>query len=173
MADSRYEDLDRRVRELANEVEGEKLVTRHVLDQCRRNGAEIAAVRVDLATIGLRIDNLAGDVTQARAALNRLNIIGQDVTLLRNEGAALRQDMQQGLTAVREEMQQGLAAVRQEMQQGLAAVREEMQQGLAAVREEMQQGLARVREEMQQGLAGLRDELLSAIRALAGRSPSA
>jgi hypothetical protein len=104
MADSRYEDLDHRVRELANEVEGEKMVTRHVLDQCRRNGAEIAAVRVELATIGLRIDNLAGDVSQARAALNKLNIIGQDVTLLRNETAALRQEMQQAMAALRDEL---------------------------------------------------------------------
>ena len=93
MADTRFEDLEHRVRELVNDVEGEKMITRHVLEQCRRNGAEIAAVRVELNTIGLRIDNLAGDVTEARAALNRLNIISQDVTTLRGEVIAIRRDM--------------------------------------------------------------------------------
>jgi hypothetical protein len=92
-SDTRFEDLEHRVRELANDVEGEKIITRHVLEQCRRNGAEIAAVRVELNTIGLRIDNLAGDVTEARAALNRLNIISQDVTTLRGEVIAIRRDM--------------------------------------------------------------------------------
>ncbi len=92
-SDIRFEDLEHRVRELANDVEGEKMITRHVLEQCRRNGAEIAAVRVELNTIGLRIDNLAGDVTEARAALNRLNIISQDVTTLRGEVIAIRRDM--------------------------------------------------------------------------------
>jgi len=90
---TRFEDLEHRVRELANDIEGEKMITRHVLEQCRRNGAEIAAVRVELNTIGLRIDNLTGDVTEARAALNRLNIISQDVTTLRGEVIAIRRDM--------------------------------------------------------------------------------
>jgi uncharacterized protein YoxC len=93
VVNSRSEELERRVRELASDVEGEKMVTRHILDQCRRNGAEIAAVRIELGTLGLRIDHLAGDVTQARAALNRLNIITQDVALLRNEVAVVKQDV--------------------------------------------------------------------------------
>jgi hypothetical protein len=57
------------------------------------NGAEIAAARVELQTISLRIDNLTGNVTEARAALTRLNIIGQDVTVLRSETIAIRRDM--------------------------------------------------------------------------------
>jgi hypothetical protein len=33
------------------EVEGEKMVTRHILQQSRRNGDDLAAVKDDLATV--------------------------------------------------------------------------------------------------------------------------
>ncbi len=144
MADTRFEELERRVRELASDAEGEKMVTRHVLDQCRRNGAEIAAVRVELQTIGLRIDNLTGDVTEARAALNRLNIISQDVTALRGETIAIRRDMN--------------------------AMREEIRRDVDTMREEIRRDVDTMREEA----AARHNELLAAIRALAsGAEPSA
>src|SRR5882672_6612211 len=137
MPDGRLED---RIRAAESEVEGEKHVTRHVLDQVRRVTAEIAAVRVELTTLALRFNNLEGTVAPAMSALTahgvHLNLLLQDVALIRQE-MATRQD----LALVREEMRQDIAAVREEMatRQDIAAVREEMttRQDIAAVREEM------------------------------------
>jgi hypothetical protein len=88
MADSRLED---RIRAAEAEIEGEKHITRHVLEQVRRATAEIAAVRVELTTLSLRFDNLAGTVALAMSALTahgtQLNILLQDVGSIRQEKA--------------------------------------------------------------------------------------
>ena len=41
--------LEARVTVVEQEVEGEKMVTRHILEQSRRNGADLADLRTDLA----------------------------------------------------------------------------------------------------------------------------
>jgi len=43
---------------LEQEVEGEKLVTRHILEQARRNGDDLAAVKTDLTAVKTRIDRV-------------------------------------------------------------------------------------------------------------------
>lgn len=43
---------------LEQEVEGEKLVTRHILEQTRRNGDDIAAVRTRLNRVEEKVDGL-------------------------------------------------------------------------------------------------------------------
>ena len=43
---------------LEQEVEGEKLVTRHILEQTRRNGDDIAAVKTRLNRVGEKVDGL-------------------------------------------------------------------------------------------------------------------
>jgi uncharacterized protein YoxC len=43
---------------LAQEVEGEKLVTRHILEQSRRNGDDIAAVKSRLSRVEEKVDGL-------------------------------------------------------------------------------------------------------------------
>ena len=43
---------------LAQEVEGEKLVTRHILEQTRRNGDDIAAVKTRLNRVEEKVDGL-------------------------------------------------------------------------------------------------------------------
>jgi hypothetical protein len=43
---------------LEREVEGEKLVTRHILEQTRRNGDDLAAVKSRLDRVELKLDGL-------------------------------------------------------------------------------------------------------------------
>jgi uncharacterized protein YoxC len=57
-----FEQLATRVDVLEREVEGEKLVTRHVLEQTRRNGDDLAAVKTRLDRVEGKVDGLAQDV---------------------------------------------------------------------------------------------------------------
>lgn len=102
---------------LESEVTGEKLVTRHVLEQNRRNiddllalKSEIGAVRLELGTVKSRIDYLAGDVTLIHAAVGRhttvLNVLVQDVGLLRTAQNALAQDVSAMRTTLNEHAQE-------------------------------------------------------------------
>ena len=54
--------LEARVTVVEQEVEGEKMVTRHILEQSRRNGADLTDVKSDLADFkkqtGERFDRL-------------------------------------------------------------------------------------------------------------------
>jgi hypothetical protein len=43
---------------LEREVEGEKLVTRHILEQARRNGDDLAAVKSRLDRVEQKLDGL-------------------------------------------------------------------------------------------------------------------
>jgi len=43
---------------LEREVEGEKMVTRHILEQTRRNGDDIAAVKTRLGRVEEKVDGL-------------------------------------------------------------------------------------------------------------------
>jgi chromosome segregation ATPase len=99
------DELDTRVRYLESEVEGEKAVTRHVLEQAIRNGdvlnalrSETSTARLDLIALTSRIDHIAGDMTVANAALrshgNLLNVLRQDVTTIRQDVTALRRDVE-------------------------------------------------------------------------------
>ncbi len=172
MAESRYEELERRVTTAESEIEGEKLVSRYAVEQSTRSTeaflglrSEVAALRTDIAVATARIDHLGGEAAATRAALVRhgraLDVLQQDVGALRNDTIAIRQDM-----ATRQE----LAAIREEMRGVMAAMREEMRREIAAVREEMRSGMAAVREEA----ATRHTELLAAIRALAaGGAPPA
>jgi|SRR5690242_9929534 archaellum component FlaC len=52
------QEFESRVAVLEREVEGEKMVTRHILEQTRRNGDDIAAVKTRLDRIDLKIDGV-------------------------------------------------------------------------------------------------------------------
>jgi hypothetical protein len=80
--------------ELTGEVDGEKTVTRAVLEQSIRNGdvllalrSEVGSVRIDVHALTSRVDHIAGDVVQANAALKshgrRLDVLTQDVREIR------------------------------------------------------------------------------------------
>src|SRR5580700_12317505 len=43
---------------LEREVEGEKLVTRHILEQTRRNGDDLAGIKTRLARVEEKVDGL-------------------------------------------------------------------------------------------------------------------
>jgi uncharacterized protein YoxC len=52
------EEFEARVGVLEREVEGEKLVTRHVLEQTRRNGDDLAAIKTRLDRVEEKVDGL-------------------------------------------------------------------------------------------------------------------
>jgi uncharacterized protein YoxC len=92
------DDLENRVLEMAGEINGEKVVTRHIFEQSRRNTSDLGAIRAEIGIMrsetGDRLDRLAGDMVLVNAALNshglRLDSLTRDVALLRNDVTALR-----------------------------------------------------------------------------------
>jgi uncharacterized protein YoxC len=73
IADITREEFESRVGVLEREVEGEKMVTRHILEQTRRNGDDLAAVKTKLdgveakvdsaeASLGARVDTLGARI---------------------------------------------------------------------------------------------------------------
>lgn len=90
---SDYELLERRVsalerdagrlKVLEDEVEGEKMVTRHILEQTRRNSEDVAAMRKQLDRMETRQDRMEGDLTGLRS----------EVGGLRSEVRSLRVDL--------------------------------------------------------------------------------
>jgi uncharacterized protein YoxC len=52
------EEFESRVGVLEREVEGEKMVTRHILEQTRRNGDDLAAVKTRLDRVETRLDRV-------------------------------------------------------------------------------------------------------------------
>jgi uncharacterized protein YoxC len=57
---------------LEQEVEGEKLVTRHILEQTRRNGDDLAAIRTRLDRVEGKVDGVAEEVGGVKHTLNGL-----------------------------------------------------------------------------------------------------
>jgi hypothetical protein len=55
---------------LEHEVEGEKLVTRHILEQTRRNGDDLAAVKTRLDRVEGKVDGLDRKVDGLDRKLN-------------------------------------------------------------------------------------------------------
>src|SRR5437660_8172848 len=58
VADVTREEFEARVGVLEREVEGEKMVTRHILEQTRRNGDDLAAIKSRLDRGDQRFDGL-------------------------------------------------------------------------------------------------------------------
>jgi len=54
------------------EVEGEKLVTRHILEQTRRNADDLAAVKTRLDRVERKVDGVAQDIGGLRRTVERL-----------------------------------------------------------------------------------------------------
>jgi tetrahydromethanopterin S-methyltransferase subunit G len=74
-----FKNLETRVDVLEREVDGEKLVTRHVLEQTRRNSDDLAAIKSRLDKHDRRFDDVerkvegvARDVSGLRAALPQI-----------------------------------------------------------------------------------------------------
>src|SRR5258708_15795107 len=92
------EEFERRMSVLEGEVEGEKLVTRHILEQTRRNGDDLATLKTDSAL-------MRAELTRHSALLN---VLTQDVTMLRQNMGQIRQEMHARLDT----LAQDVAAIR-------------------------------------------------------------
>jgi uncharacterized protein YoxC len=57
-ADVTREEFEARTGVLEREVEGEKMVTRHILEQTRRNGDDLAAIKTRLDRVERKVDGL-------------------------------------------------------------------------------------------------------------------
>jgi len=84
MADVTREEFEARVGVLAQEVEGEKMVTRHILEQTRHNGDDLAAIKtrldrveeklvgVDLRAMARKVDGLDSNLAGLRRDLPKI-----------------------------------------------------------------------------------------------------
>jgi uncharacterized protein YoxC len=73
------EEFEARVGVIEREVEGEKMVTRHILEQSRRNSDDLAAIKTRLDRVGGKVDvlqttvnGLQGTVGSLQATVNGL-----------------------------------------------------------------------------------------------------
>ena len=72
---------------LEQEVEGEKLVTRHILEQTRRNGDDLAAVKTRLDRVEHKVDVIDG----------RLDHVETDLRALRTDMPKIVADTMRGV----------------------------------------------------------------------------
>ena len=59
-------------RALELDIEGEKLVTRHILEQTRRNGDDLAAIKTRLDRVEHKVDDVAQELGGVKHMLNGL-----------------------------------------------------------------------------------------------------
>ena len=57
-----FQHLESRVTIVEREVEGEKMVTRHILEQTRRNSDDLAGIKTRLDRVERKVDGLEGKV---------------------------------------------------------------------------------------------------------------
>jgi len=74
-------------REVIGEVEGEKAVTRHILEQTHRNGEDLGTIKSRLDRVETRLDHMAGNIVVMKADLGRhgrvLDVLTQDMRMVR------------------------------------------------------------------------------------------
>ena len=75
--------------ELADEVAGEKTISRHILEQTRRNGDDLAALKTRVGRVEEKVDGLTRDVTGLKGDVAGLKT---DVAGLKTEFGSLRAD---------------------------------------------------------------------------------
>jgi predicted nucleic acid-binding Zn-ribbon protein len=66
-----FDQLEARVTVVEREVEGEKLVTRHVLEQTRRNSDDLAAIKTRLARMEHKSDDMFSGLERKVGALDQ------------------------------------------------------------------------------------------------------
>ena len=72
-----FQQLEGRVTIVEREVEGEKMVTRHILEQTRRNSDDLAAIKTRLDRVESKVDGLDRKVESLFGSLP--TIVGQVV----------------------------------------------------------------------------------------------
>jgi hypothetical protein len=58
VTEGEFSQLETRVSIAEREVEGEKLVTRHILEQTRRNGDDLATIKARLERVEMRLERI-------------------------------------------------------------------------------------------------------------------
>src|SRR5438045_7865158 len=81
-ADVTRQEFEARVGVLEREVEGEKMVTRYILEQTRRNGDDLAGVKSRLDRVETRLD---GVETRLDRVEQKVDALGGAVDDLRSE----------------------------------------------------------------------------------------
>jgi uncharacterized protein YoxC len=72
MTEVTREEFETRVGVLEREVEGEKMVTRHILEQTRRNSDDLAAIKTRLDRVEGKVDVLQTTVNGLQTTVNGL-----------------------------------------------------------------------------------------------------
>jgi len=67
-----FQHLEARVGGVEQEVEGEKMVTRHILEQSRRNSDDLAAIKTRLDRVEGKVDALQTTVGGLQTTVNGL-----------------------------------------------------------------------------------------------------
>ena len=82
------DELERRVRTLEEELNGERHVSRYSVEQAGRTSEVLHTVRAEVSAVAARVDVLAGDMASVKAALGMhgraLDVLMQDVRQLRS-----------------------------------------------------------------------------------------
>ena len=91
------EEFEARVGVVEREVEGEKMVTRHILEQTRRNSDDLAAIKTRLDRVERKVDGLEQKVDGLDQKVDRL---GTSVNRLARDlpttvGEAVREAMRE------------------------------------------------------------------------------
>lgn len=90
-----FNQLATRVDVLERKVDGEKLVTRHVLEQTRRNGDDLAAIKTRLDRVEEKVDGVSQDVRTLKGTVDGLvsnlpKIVGEVVRSVWQESGGKR-----------------------------------------------------------------------------------
>jgi uncharacterized protein YoxC len=72
VATDEFKHLETRVDVLDREVEGEKIVTRHILEQTRRNSDDLAAIKTRLDRVEGKVDGVSEEVRGLKATIDGL-----------------------------------------------------------------------------------------------------
>jgi chromosome segregation ATPase len=172
------DELERRVRTLEEELNGERHVTRYAAEQARRGTeaflglrsevallrADTSQLRVDIATTTAHVDAFAETIAIVSTTLARhgraLDVLLQDVRELRTEATALRRDMEainSRLDGLQQEVQQLRSegtALRRDVE-AINARLDGLQQDVRELRGG-QDELRRGQDELRRGQDGLR-----------------
>ena len=84
------EEFEARVGVLEREVEGEKMFTRHILEQTRRNGDDLAAVKTRMDRVETRLDRVE---TRLGGVESRLGGVENGLGGLEHKVSALTRDL--------------------------------------------------------------------------------
>jgi uncharacterized protein YoxC len=71
-ADVTREEFEARVGVVEREVEGEKMVTRHILEQTRHNADDLAGIKTRLDRVERKVDGVAKDVDGLKKTISNL-----------------------------------------------------------------------------------------------------